>query len=154
MRSDILGKARKGFTLVELAVVIVIIGVLAAFGVPRFLKSVEKAKAAEAFSYLSAVRDAQERYQAQQGTYAANITDLDIQFSTPKYFTVGSVSPGSTGKLEDSWTCTLSRTGPASGYGNYTVIFTEQGFDTANSTIATMPDINPMGGATSTTGGT
>ena len=63
-------KARKGFTLVELAVVIVIIGVLAAFGVPRFLKSVERSKAAEAFSYLSAVRSSQERYLAQYGEYA------------------------------------------------------------------------------------
>ena len=52
-RSSVDG-ARKGFTLVELAVVIVIIGVLAAFGVPQFLKSVERSKAAEAFNYLSA----------------------------------------------------------------------------------------------------
>ena len=81
--------ARKGFTLVELAVVIVIIGVLAAFGVPRFLKSVERSKAAEAFAYLSAVRSSQERYLAQYGEYSGDITKLDIQYPTPAYFTVG-----------------------------------------------------------------
>ena len=79
-------KARKGFTLVELAVVIVIIGVLAAFGVPQFLKSVERSKAAEAFNYLSAVRAAQERYIAREGIYADNISLLDITQSSPKYF--------------------------------------------------------------------
>jgi len=138
-------RGRKAFTLVELAVVIVIIGVLAAFGVPRFLKSVERSKAAEAFSYLSAVRAAQERYSAQQGTYASDLTALDIQMSTPKYFTVGTVNPGVSGTLQNSWTLTLTRTGASAGYGAYTVTFTEDGFDTANSTINGLPDINPMG---------
>src|ERR1700760_1179508 len=108
MRS--MNKNRGGFTLVELAVVIVIIGVLAAFGVPRFIKSVERSKAAEAFSYLSAVRSAQERYSARQGTYATTVDDLDISFSPPKYFTVGAIAAGSTGSLENSWTLTLTRT--------------------------------------------
>ena len=48
--------------LVELAVVIVIIGVLAAFGVPKFLASVEKSKATEAFNFWASVQSAQERY--------------------------------------------------------------------------------------------
>jgi type IV pilus assembly protein PilA len=137
-------KNRKGFTLVELAVVIVIIGVLAAFGVPRFLKSVERSKAAEAFSYLAAVRSAQERIQARNGTYADTVADLDIQFPTPKYFTVGDVAPGTSGSMEDSWSLTLTRVGASSGYGAYTVVFTNLGYDTENSTIQGLTDINPM----------
>ena len=145
MRYMIAAKNRKGFTLVELAVVIVIIGVLAAFGVPRFLKSVERSKAAEAFSYLAAARSAEERSQARNGTYESDITKLDIQFSVPKYFTVGTVSAGSTGSLEDSWTLTLTRVGASSGYGAYTVVFTQDGYDSTNSTIQAIPDINPLG---------
>ena len=104
-------RPRSGFTLVELAVVIVIIGVLAAFGVPRFIKSVERSKAAEAFEYLASIRTAQERYQAQYGTYAANVTDLDIKNSPPKYFSVPATFTASATTLQDSWTLTLTRTG-------------------------------------------
>ncbi len=136
---------RKGFSLVELAVVVIIIGVLAAFGVPRMLKSVERSKAAEAFKYLASVRASQERYQAREGTYSTVVTDLDVTQSVPKYFTVGTVAAGSSGSIEDSWTLTLSRAGAASGYGAYTVTFTEEGYDTVASTIDGLPDINPMG---------
>ena len=64
------------------------IGVLAAFGIPRMLKSVERSKAAEAFKYLASVRAAQERYQARQGTYADDLANLDMEQSAPKYFDV------------------------------------------------------------------
>ncbi|MHC4405453.1 MAG: type IV pilin protein [Planctomycetota bacterium] len=111
------------------------------------LKSVERSKAAESFKYLASVRAAQERYQAREGTYAALLTDLDMEQTAPKYFSVGLVAAGSTGSLEDSWTCTLTRQGASSGYGAYTVTFTQDGYDPdpLASTIATMPDINPMG---------
>jgi prepilin-type N-terminal cleavage/methylation domain-containing protein len=143
-------KPRKGFTLVELAVVIVIIGVLAAFGVPRFLKSVERSKAAEAFSYLSAVRSSQERYLAQYGQYSTDLTQLDIQYPTPAYFSVGTPGPGSTGQIQNSWTLTLTRAGASAGYGAYTVIFTDQGYDASNSGIQTLPDINPISNSITT----
>src|SRR5947207_4061978 len=135
MRNVLTTRGRKGFTLVELAVVIIIIGILAAFAVPRFLDSVERSKAGEALNYLSAVRSAMERYQIRQGTYADDLTKLDIQMPDPKYFTVGTPAAGSTGNLEDSWTLTLTRAGAAGGYGAYKVIFTDQGFDADKSDI-------------------
>ena len=135
---------RRGFTLVELAVVVVIIGVLAAFAVPRFRASVERSKAAEAFNFLSAVQSAQERYHARQSTYADGLSSLDVKFSALKYFLVGSIAAGVTGSLEDSWTLTLTRQGASSGYGEYSVIFGEEGFDADASTISDHPDINPM----------
>ncbi|HLA83982.1 MAG TPA: type IV pilin protein [Thermoguttaceae bacterium] len=134
---------RKGFSLVELAVVVIIIGVLAAFGVPRMLEAVERSKASEAFGYLSSVRSAQERYQAKEGKYAEALTDLDVSQSTPKYFEVGTI----TSETEDAWTLTLTRKEGASGYGQYTVTFTQLGFDPENSTIMDEPAsrINPLG---------
>lgn len=136
---------RSGFSLVEVTVVVVILGVLAAFGVPRLLRSVERSKAAEAFEYLSAIRSAQESYQSRQGTYATDLTTLDVEMSTPKYFSLGTVAAGASGSLEDSWTLTLTRDGASSGYGDYTVTFTQEGYDSASSSIDGLPEINPRG---------
>jgi prepilin-type N-terminal cleavage/methylation domain-containing protein len=152
------GKAHKGFTLVELAVVIVIIGVLAAFGVPRFLKSVERSKASEAYAYLSAVRDAQERYIAREGVYATALTDLDINQSDPKYFDIGTMTTtvGGTGADDkavanggSTWTLTLSRKAGSSSYGTYSVIFTQDGYDSTSTIPA---DISPMGADSASSG--
>ncbi|MGD0784495.1 MAG: prepilin-type N-terminal cleavage/methylation domain-containing protein [Sedimentisphaerales bacterium] len=136
--------ATAGFTLVELAVVILIIGMLAAFAVPRFKASVERSKAAEAFNYLASIQAAQERYHAKQSAYAANIADLDIQMAAPKYFTAPETfTAGVSGDLEDSWTLTLTRSDATAGYGHYSVTFTQTGFDSEDSDIS--DDINPMG---------
>jgi prepilin-type N-terminal cleavage/methylation domain-containing protein len=136
---------QRGFTLVELAIVIVIIGVLASFGVPRFRDAVERSKAGESMSYLSSVRAAQERFHAREGTYADNLADLDISIPTPKYFAVGDIAPGSTDDLESSWKLTMTRLGASAGYGAYSVTFTEEGYDPADSTINDLPQINPIG---------
>jgi type IV pilus assembly protein PilA len=145
-------RARAGFSLVELAVVVIIIGVLAAFGVPRFRDSVERAKCSEAISFLSSVRSAQERYQARKGVYASRVGDLDIAMQAPKYFkdssgsdldspTAGiSCDPSTAGFPH--WTMTLQRDTASSSYGNYTVVFTELGLDSINSTIVADTDLN------------
>ena len=81
------------------------------------------------------MRAAQERFHAREGTYGDEMSDLDISIPSPKYFTVGDIAAGSTDDLEDSWQLTLTRVGASAGYGAYTVTFTEQGYDSENSTI-------------------
>ena len=135
---------RAGFSLVEMAVIALIIGVMTAFALPRFRATVERSKAAEAFNYLSAVQAAQERYHTRQSTYAGDFEDLDIKLTTPRYFSVGSIDAGCTGDLKDSWTLSLTRFGASAGYGQYTVTFNEEGFDDEKSTIVSHPEINPM----------
>ncbi len=127
-------RPRRGFTLVELAVVIVIIGVLAAFGVPRFLQSVEKSKAAEAFNYGSTVQSAQERYLAQKGVYAGAAADLDITLPTLQYFDA-TMEPTTSAVGTPDFTVTLTRKAGSSSYGEYTVVWKADGFDPTGSDI-------------------
>ena len=132
-----------GFTLVELAVVVVIIGVLAALAVPRFVGSVERSKASEAFNYLATIHAAQERYHARQSTYATSLSSLDVEAGSLEYFTVGAVAvPAAESSLETGWEVTLTRTGNSAGFGAYTVIFNQQGFDGTNSTI--LAQVSPL----------
>ena len=49
-------KNNKGFTLVELLVVIAIIGILAVVAVPSLVKNINKANASDVTSYISAVK--------------------------------------------------------------------------------------------------
>lgn len=137
-------RPRPGFSLVELSVVVIIIGVVAAFGVPRLLKSVEKAKASEAFKYLTSVRDAQERNVMRNGEYASDLSELDFSHAAPAFFSVGEILPGDSGSIEDSWQITLTRNGASGGYGAYEVTFSQDGYDAALSTIEAYPEIHPM----------
>lgn len=61
--------AKKGFTIVELMVVVIIIGILAALAIPRFEQAVENARVKEAESVLKSIRGAEKIFKAENGNY-------------------------------------------------------------------------------------
>lgn len=69
-------KNNKGFTLIELMIVVAIIGVLAAIAIPNFLNYQCKAKQSEAKANLGNIRTSQEAYFAEYDTYSATLTNV------------------------------------------------------------------------------
>jgi len=60
---------RKGFTLIELMIVVVIIGMLASLAIPRFMKASKKAKKSEACIMLKHIYSAAQIYFQENGGY-------------------------------------------------------------------------------------
>jgi prepilin-type N-terminal cleavage/methylation domain-containing protein len=78
---------KRGFSLAEILIVVVVASVLVAISVPNFLKTVEKENARQAITYLRLIRSAQKVYYSNHGKYvncsnvAAIRTNLGIEMS-------------------------------------------------------------------------
>lgn len=71
-------RSPRGFTLLELLIVVVILGVLAGLAIPQYLKTVERSRGSEAFIHLDAIRMAEMTYYAQHRVYTTDFSLLDI----------------------------------------------------------------------------
>ncbi|MBL8027976.1 MAG: prepilin-type N-terminal cleavage/methylation domain-containing protein, partial [Fibrobacteres bacterium] len=76
----------KGFTLTELMVVIVIIGVLSMLAIPKFMGTTTKAKLAEFPAILMQIYSLQDGYYQELDRYATSLKELDFQDPESKYF--------------------------------------------------------------------
>ena len=69
--SKLIRKSNKGFTLIELMIVVAIIGILAAIAIPNFLRFQLKSKSSEGKVNIAAIRTAEEAYLAEFGSYVS-----------------------------------------------------------------------------------
>jgi general secretion pathway protein G len=72
----IMGRTRAAFTLIELIVVMAIVSMLLALAVPRYFRSVERAKEATLKQDLSVMRDALDKYYGDAGKYPDTLEEL------------------------------------------------------------------------------
>mgnify|MGYP005623158981 FL=1 len=71
-----------GFSLLELMIVVAIVGILAAVGLPQYNQQMVKGKRSDGIQMLTRVMSSQERYFSNEITYTTDLTDLGMASST------------------------------------------------------------------------
>ena len=102
---------QRGYTLIELMVVIVVLALLASIGVPSYMNQVRRANRADAREALTIAANAQERFFATNSAYTADLNILGLPTaggvtrSKNGHYQI-TVQPGNTGAIATSYRLT------------------------------------------------
>ena len=113
-------KNQKGFTLIELMIVIAIIGILAAIAIPQFSAYRERGYIASMKADCNSVRTAEEAYYVDNNAYKATIAPATDLLS----YGVGSLSTGNSVAVVLVGTTAYTVTVTATAHTTKTVVYT------------------------------
>ncbi len=160
---------KKGFSMIELMVVVAIIGVLAAIGIPQYSKFQAKARQSEAKLSLAALFTAEESFRQEWNQFSTVLPNIgfSVQGSRLRYvtgFTAGGCTGYSTGvgapaesvttaaytwsdgssanTNSATWTSGIAGTYPGSGSGCTTSTFTALAYGSPASSISAHTTLN------------
>ena len=106
------GRLARGFTLIELMVVVIVVAILAAIAIPNFLEQSKKGRRSEAMSAVGELQLRQERWRAENPAYAtpAQLATLGAIPTLPYY----TITPGTT-PTATTYTVTATAIGKQAG---------------------------------------
>ncbi len=129
---------RNGFTLIELMITVVIIGVLAAIAYPGYIKYTQQSRRTDAFTALSQLSNNLEKFYSQCSAYTSDITtaggvNCQLPVSGP-----GTLGLGATGSQSLNGYYTLTILTSSAAPGGYLITATATGLQISDTSCRTL----------------
>ncbi len=97
-------KNKQGFSMIEIMIVILIVALMAAYGIPYLLTSFKRSQVAEAINLMTGLKSSTEEWVSSNGTWPSDIEQQLSGKILGKYTSViNLVGAGAIVKLEDSF---------------------------------------------------
>ena len=133
-----LTKNKSGFTLLEIIIVIIIVGILASLALPRFFKTVEFSRGQEALANLGTIRQAMDRCYLFSRSYVPCTTFANLDIADPgavpnAHWTYAWGAPA-----KDGYTATATRTAVDGGTSADSIAINQAGLKTGAGNFASV----------------